>query len=114
MGDIVGAILATAISSTSPRRTADGRRLAAPGPRGLAGAMSKPLAVLKLGGAQARGGRLTDWLDAVLRHAGRLVVVPGGGPFADVVRASQAEIGIDDAAAQEMAMLAVRQFGRAL
>jgi dihydroneopterin aldolase len=76
--------------------------------------MGKSLAVLKLGGAQARGGRLTEWLDAVLRHAGRLVVVPGGGPFADVVRATQAEIGFDDAAAHEMALMAMSQFGRAL
>ena len=34
-----------------------------------------------------------------------MIVVPGGGPFADAVRASQAEIGFDDAAAHEMAML---------
>ncbi|MDE3176895.1 MAG: aspartate kinase [Pseudomonadota bacterium] len=76
--------------------------------------MTRPVAVLKLGGAQARGGRLRGWLDAISRHAGRLVVVPGGGPFADVVRATQAEIGFDDAAAHEMALAAMRQFGRAL
>ena len=74
----------------------------------------KTLAVLKLGGAQARGGRLKDWLDAAARHAGRLVVVPGGGPFADAVRAAQGEIGFDDAAAHEMALMAMSQFGRAL
>ena len=72
------------------------------------------LAVVKLGGAQARGGRLIEWLDAISAHPGRLVVVPGGGPFADVVRQTQAEIGFDDAAAHEMAMVAMSQFGRAL
>ncbi len=72
------------------------------------------LAVLKLGGAQARGGALREWLDAIARHAGRIVVVPGGGPFADVVRATQAQIGFDEAAAHEMAMGAMSQFGRAL
>lgn len=72
------------------------------------------LIVLKLGGAQARGGRLGEWLDAVLPHAGRLVVVPGGGPFADAVRVTQAQIGFDDVAAHEMAMMAMSQFGRAL
>ena len=76
--------------------------------------MTQALAVLKLGGAQARGGRLMDWLDAAARHAGRLVVVPGGGPFADAVRAAQGEIGFDDAAAHEMALMAMSQFGRAL
>jgi len=74
----------------------------------------KPLIVLKLGGAQARGGRLGEWLDAISRHAGRLVIVPGGGPFADAVRAQQAQIGFDDVAAHEMAMMAMSQFGRAL
>ncbi len=72
------------------------------------------LAVLKLGGAQARGGRLVEWLDAISTHAGRIVVVPGGGPFADVVRKTQTEIGFDDVAAHEMAMVAMSQFGRAL
>jgi aspartokinase-like uncharacterized kinase len=72
------------------------------------------IALLKLGGAQARGGRLGEWLDAISHHAGRLIVVPGGGPFADVVRATQAQIGFDDVAAHEMAMMAMSQFGRAL
>ena len=76
--------------------------------------MTSPFAVLKLGGAQARGGRLGNWLDAIAAQAGRIVVVPGGGAFADLVRTTQREIGFDDEAAHEMAMLAMRQFGRAL
>lgn len=72
------------------------------------------ITVIKLGGAQARGGRLGEWLDAISVHAGRLVVVPGGGPFADAVRATQTQIGFDDVAAHEMAMMAMSQFGRAL
>jgi dihydroneopterin aldolase len=76
--------------------------------------MQKTLAVLKLGGAQARGGRLGEWLDAVSAHSGRIILVPGGGPFADAVRAAQRQIGFDDVAAHEMAMMAMSQFGRAL
>ncbi len=76
--------------------------------------MARSLIVLKIGGAQARGGPLREWLDAISRHAGRIVVVPGGGPFADVVRAMQGQIGFDEAAAHEMAMLGMSQFGRAL
>lgn len=76
--------------------------------------MTKPLAVLKLGGAQARGDRLGAWLDAISAHAGHIVLVPGGGPFADLVRTMQPEIGFDDGAAHEMAMMAMTQFGRAL
>jgi 5-(aminomethyl)-3-furanmethanol phosphate kinase len=72
------------------------------------------LAILKLGGSLARGGRLREWLDAIRAQMWFLVVVPGGGPFADVVRCLQGEIGFDDAAAHEMAMVAMSQFGRAL
>jgi aspartokinase-like uncharacterized kinase len=72
------------------------------------------LAILKLGGSLARGGRLREWLDAIRSQSRRVVVVPGGGPFADVVRRLQGEIGFDDAAAHEMAMVAMSQFGRAL
>jgi aspartokinase-like uncharacterized kinase len=72
------------------------------------------LAILKLGGSLARGGRLREWLDAIRSQAWRVVLVPGGGPFADVVRRLQGEIGFDDLAAHEMAMAAMSQFGRAL
>ncbi len=72
------------------------------------------LAILKLGGSLALGNRLGSWLDAIRAQSGRIVVVPGGGPFADVVRRMQGEIGYDDFAAHEMAMVAMSQFGRAL
>jgi aspartokinase-like uncharacterized kinase len=45
---------------------------------------------------------------------GRAVVVPGGGPFADAVRAAQQRMKFDDAAAHHMAMLGMEQFGHAL
>jgi len=38
-----------------------------------------------------------------------VVVVPGGGPFADQVRSSQASLGFDDTAAHRMAVLAMAQ-----
>ena len=72
------------------------------------------ITVLKLGGAQARSGHLHDWLQAIDRNVGRIVVVAGGGPFADVVRSTQPEIGFDDAAAHEMALNAMGQFARAI
>jgi aspartokinase-like uncharacterized kinase len=70
--------------------------------------------VLKLGGSQALGPHLTEWLAAIAAEAGRVAVVPGGGPFADAVRAAQGVIGFDDAAAHDMALMAMAQFGRAL
>jgi aspartokinase-like uncharacterized kinase len=40
--------------------------------------------------------------------------VPGGGPFADQVRAAQSRWGFDDATAHHLALLAMEQFGRIL
>ncbi len=74
----------------------------------------KDAAVLKLGGSHALKPHLTGWLAAIAAEAGRVVVVPGGGPFADAVREAQAAIGFDDAAAHDMALMAMAQFGRAL
>jgi dihydroneopterin aldolase len=45
---------------------------------------------------------------------GPLILVPGGGPFADGVRKAQSAIGFDDAAAHRMALLAMEQFAIAL
>jgi aspartokinase-like uncharacterized kinase len=45
---------------------------------------------------------------------GAVVIVPGGGPFADQVRALQKRQRFDDAAAHHMALLAMEQYGRML
>jgi aspartokinase-like uncharacterized kinase len=51
----------------------------------------------------------------VLGNAGgAAVIVPGGGPFADQVRAAQRQWRFDDAAAHHMALLAMEQYGRML
>jgi len=70
--------------------------------------------VVKLGGSFARSRHLAGWVDVLANCGGRSVVVPGGGPFADVVRHTQAKIGFSDAAAHHLALLAMEQFGRAL
>jgi aspartokinase-like uncharacterized kinase len=72
------------------------------------------LTVIKLGGSHAFAAHLADWIDAIAKHAGHLVVVPGGGPFADAVRAMQSKMGFDDRAAHRMALLAMEQYGCAL
>jgi dihydroneopterin aldolase len=64
---------------------------------------------VKLGGSLTSSPFLRDWLKAVGGGGGRLVVVPGGGPFADAVRAAQAARGFDDAIAHRMALLAMEQ-----
>ena len=70
--------------------------------------------VVKLGGSHAFGPYLRDWLSAIVAETGAIMVVPGGGPFADAVRAAQGEIGFDDRAAHAMALMAMTQFGCAL
>jgi dihydroneopterin aldolase len=71
-----------------------------------------PLAVVKLGGSLAQGDDLKSWLAQLVSLP--VVVVPGGGPFADQVRALQIKFGFSDAAAHKMALSAMEQFGRML
>lgn len=72
------------------------------------------LAVIKIGGSCAGLLDLRRWTAAIAGCAGQVVIVPGGGPFAEAVRAAQPAMGFDDAAAHHMALLAMEQFGRAL
>ena len=69
--------------------------------------------VVKLGGSYAFSPLLRAWLRA-LEGARGVVVVPGGGPFADVVREAQPRMGFNDVAAHRMALLAMAQFAEAI
>ena len=69
--------------------------------------------VVKLGGSLAHSRYLDRWL-SVLAGGGAVVIVPGGGPFADQVRALQRRRRFDDATAHHMALLAMEQYGRML
>jgi aspartokinase-like uncharacterized kinase len=71
-----------------------------------------PIWVVKLGGSLFAGQYLRPWLDVLATHGrGCLVIVPGGGPFADQVRAAQKRWCFDDAIAHRMAMLGMAQYG---
>jgi dihydroneopterin aldolase len=70
--------------------------------------------VVKVGGSFAFSPHLRDWVAAIANCAGHIVIVPGGGPFADTVRAAQAQIGFDDRAAHRMGLLAMDQYGCAI
>jgi aspartokinase-like uncharacterized kinase len=77
--------------------------------------MSSGAVIVKLGGSYAASAqRNAAWLDAIDRCAGAVILVPGGGPFADAVRTTQQTIGFDDRAAHRMALLAMEQYGCAL
>jgi aspartokinase-like uncharacterized kinase len=71
--------------------------------------------VIKLGGSLYDSHCLPLWLRQLATvGAGKFVVVPGGGPFADQVRHAQDRWRISDACAHAMALLAMEQFGRLL
>lgn len=55
---------------------------------------------------------LKDWLEVLVRHGGgRVVIVPGGGPFADAVRAVHRHWNLPEPVAHRMALLAMEQYG---
>jgi aspartokinase-like uncharacterized kinase len=73
-------------------------------------------AVVKVGGSLARGAALPalgERLSALGRQR-RVVVVPGGGVFADAVREYDALHGLSAGAAHWMAVLAMDQYGYGL
>lgn len=76
-------------------------------------AVVKPV-VVKLGGSTAEGGELRTWIAALASAALPLVVVPGGGPFAELVRTEQKRMGFSNDAAHAMAILAMDAFGRVI
>lgn len=68
--------------------------------------------VIKLGGSLYGGHQIPLWLrQLIIAGAGKFVIVPGGGPFADQVRHAQNRWGITDSCAHVMALLAMEQFG---
>lgn len=68
--------------------------------------------VLKVGGSLLAAPQLREWLRTACTHGvGRVVIVPGGGPFADTVRAVQRQTKCSDGAAHSMALLGMAQFG---
>lgn len=68
-------------------------------------------AVVKLGGSTAHAAEFGLWIGALAGSSLPLVLVPGGGPFADHVRDAQKRMGFSDTAAHAMAILAMDQFG---
>ena len=71
--------------------------------------------VVKVGGSLAHSEELSQWLDVIATAgAGKAVLVPGGGPWADEVREAQKREGFDDRVAHRKALRAMEQYGRLL
>jgi aspartokinase-like uncharacterized kinase len=75
--------------------------------------MGSSLTVVKIGGSLAQQGeRLHRLLAALAAREPRLVIVPGGGVFADAVRSAQGALGFDDALAHRLALDAMGQMAQ--
>lgn len=71
--------------------------------------------VLKIGGSLLESDAAAQLMRALAAHRPRqLVIVPGGGEFADAVRVAQVRHGFGEAAAHHMALLAMHMVGRIL
>lgn len=68
--------------------------------------------VIKFGGSLSQSASLEAWLDALAETP--CVIVPGGGPFADVVRATQIQHALSDPLAHDLAIRAMGLYGRML
>jgi aspartokinase-like uncharacterized kinase len=83
----------------------------------LASAAAKRAArpwVVKLGGSLHDSPALRRWLKAIAASPAPVVIVPGGGPFADAVRLAQKRLKFSDTIAHHLALLAMEQYGRAM
>jgi 5-(aminomethyl)-3-furanmethanol phosphate kinase len=81
------------------------------------GAGKPGTAVIKIGGGLSRVPHALERVCAAVNNAAcghSLVVVPGGGPFADAVRSFERQLPISTDAAHWMAILAMDQYGHVL
>ncbi|HOY69231.1 MAG TPA: uridylate kinase [Methylotenera sp.] len=68
--------------------------------------------VIKLGGSLLGAPELAKWLETIVNHCdGHVIIVPGGGLFANSVREAQQISNMSDAVAHQLALLAMDQFG---
>lgn len=69
--------------------------------------------IVKLGGSLYHTAELQSWLSLLAKAATEdpVVIIPGGGPFADIVRQAQHQHKFDDQHAHHMALLAMAQYG---
>jgi aspartokinase-like uncharacterized kinase len=72
----------------------------------------KSMWVVKIGGSLLGSPELERWLELLVKFSdGKIIIVPGGGVFAEAVRESQKVSKISDACAHRLAVLAMDQFG---
>ncbi len=68
--------------------------------------------IVKIGGSLLGSPELSRWLEVLVKFSkGHVIIVPGGGLFADAVRAAQNLTNASDGIAHQLALLAMDQFG---
>lgn len=68
--------------------------------------------VIKLGGSLIGSQELNHWLQIIAEQGdGKVIIVPGGGIFADAVREAQKLSAMDDKTAHQLAVMSMDQFG---
>ncbi len=69
--------------------------------------------IIKLGGSLYNTPELKLWMQTLVDYSKNapIIIVPGGGPFADQVRNAQQHHKLSDKTAHHMAILAMKQFG---
>ena len=68
--------------------------------------------VVKIGGSLLGSPELESWLELFVKYSdGNIIIVPGGGIFANAVREAQILTKISDACAHKLSVLAMDQFG---
>ena len=72
-----------------------------------------PVIVLKLGGSLMRSKELVVWLENIFSRTrdNIIIVVPGGGEFAENIREIQKQLNFNNKIAHKMALLAMCQYG---
>jgi aspartokinase-like uncharacterized kinase len=72
----------------------------------------RPIWIVKIGGSLLGSSELERWLTIFAKFSyGNIIIVPGGGVFADAVRDAQKLSKISDACAHRLAVLAMDQYG---
>ena len=67
--------------------------------------------IVKIGGSLLGSPELSRWLEVLVKFSkGHVIIVPGGGLFADAVREAQKLTNASDAVAHQLALLAMDQF----
>lgn len=68
--------------------------------------------IVKIGGSLLGSPELSRWLEVLVKFSkGHVIIVPGGGLFADAVREAQNLTNASDGIAHQLALLAMDQFG---